>query len=268
MTNREIRSKAYGLFRTRYREMLPAMAIIQLINFLPQMASALLQTGVASTAAVYALQVVLAPVTAYGLARYLLKIADGDAPDTGLLFAHLMDSGLVLRIWLAALAYNGLTQIYIAGTNLITGNASGGSAGFALALVALILIGMPIFLWLTMRLNLFQYAMVLDPNGRPGEWLTVSWRAMRHNVWRWFRLMLSLMWPLILILAIQIPLATQIRLMRESGAVSLDSVAAKLLPPLLASLLTIFFWALPMLGVAVFGRDLLEGRAKSACVGK
>jgi hypothetical protein len=84
MTNKQIRTQAWALFRANYGKMLPAVAIVQFFTFLPLLIYALFPVIGACVYSVSQLGTILvAPIAQCGAAAYALDILDGSRAQDG-----------------------------------------------------------------------------------------------------------------------------------------------------------------------------------------
>jgi hypothetical protein len=268
MSNKQIRKRAWELFRTNYRGILAGMALVEFFMLLPSFVFSFLAPGSAYLSLISLfVQMLLAPITMVGAASFSLSILGGAPPSLGVLFSHIKDFKRIRKMWIAAPVFycSVLLMLLLLLASFLVGIPGflakipiGINLPLLLALViALCLVG----LWLTLRIGLLAYAMAKEPEAPLSSWLRASWNAMKHNCWRLARLVLALFFPPIVL---SIIIQMNIRLMRESGALGSNSTFAVLLTTLITSLIMCFYTGYPQLALAGFADDLLDGKSASA----
>ena len=230
------------------------MALLQLLTFgLGVVTGQTALGGLAETLAVQISMVLFAPVSLCGAAAFSLDILHGGAPKPRLMFTHVRDFRRTVKIWLATLAYYGPVLAFNVTTLMLMTIPSGASESNAakvsifLLLIALVLVLMVFGLWFSLRLGLFCYVVAKNPEAGAGEWLKASWRAMRRNCGRLFRLMFSVFWP-------SVTIGIIISLIAGRGTASGSAIS---LPTLSIMIFQCFYVGYPQLALAGFADDLL-----------
>lgn len=253
--NRQIRKNAWALYKANFLKLLPAMVLLQLLDFLPGMVIGQAALGgLADLLATQLSPMLFAPITMCGAAAFSLHILHGGEPKTYLMFAYARDVLKALKIWLAALIYYVPGLALTVPTLLLLNTPSGSFDSYAAEIsmfyisIALIVVIMVFGIWYSLRFGLFSYAMVKSPDAGAGEWLKTSWRAMNGNCGRQFRLTLSVFWPTFVIRLIIALIAGR----------SVTSGSILNLPTLSIMIFQCFYMGFPLLAQAGFADDLLE----------
>ena len=201
MSNREIRARAWELCRTDFWKILSASVFVSVVTTVCMSVGMLLGSlGVMMAAAA---MLILMPVLEAGMVQFTGNLWNDRYASIATLFTHTDKVGRIWGIMLQTLLLELVIMLPVMGLlGALTLLADSASAAVMVAGSVMAIAMVIAMFWLTIRLSLPLFAMVLNPFARASECIRISWNATRGNVRRIFCHMFILALPLIIMEAL------------------------------------------------------------------
>lgn len=201
MSNREIRARAWELCRTDFWKILSASVFVSVVTTVCMSVGMLLGSlGVMMAAAA---MLILMPVLEAGMVQFTGNLWNDRYASIATLFTHTDKVGRIWGIMLQTLLLELVIMLPVMGLlGVLTFLADSASATVMVAGIVMAIAMVIAMFWLTIRLSLPLFAMVLNPFARASECIRISWNATRGNVRRIFCHMFILALPLIIMEAL------------------------------------------------------------------
>ena len=201
MSNREIRARAWELCRTDFWKILSASVFVSVVTTVCMSVGMLLGSlGVMMAAAA---MLILMPVLEAGMVQFTGNLWNDRYASIATLFTHTDKVGRIWGIMLQTLLLELVIMLPVMGLlGALTFLADSASAAVMVAGIVMAIAMVIAMFWLTIRLSLPLFAMVLNPFARASECIRISWNATRGNVRRIFCHMFILALPLIIMEAL------------------------------------------------------------------
>ena len=201
MSNREIRARAWELCRTDFWKILSASVFVSVVTTVCMSVGMLLGSlGVMMAAAA---MLILMPVLEAGMVQFTGNLWNDRYASIATLFTHTDKVGRIWGIMLQTLLLELVIMLPVMGLlGALTLLADSASAAVMVAGIVMAIAMVIAMFWLTIRLSLPLFAMVLNPFARASECIRISWNATRGNARRIFCHMFILALPLIIMEAL------------------------------------------------------------------
>lgn len=201
MSNREIRARAWELCRTDFWKILSASVFVSVVTTVCMSVGMLLGSlGVMMAAAA---MLILMPVLEAGMVQFTGNLWNDRYASIATLFTHTDKVGRIWGIMLQTLLLELVIMLPVMGLlGVLTFLADSASAAVMVAGIVMAIAMVIAMFWLTIRLSLPLFAMVLNPFARASECIRISWNATRGNARRIFCHMFILALPLIIMEAL------------------------------------------------------------------
>lgn len=201
MSNREIRARAWELCRTDFWKILGASVFVSVVTTVCMSIGMLL--GSLGVMMAVAAMLILMPVLEAGMVQFTGNLWNDRYAGIATLFTHTDKVGRIWGIMLQTLLLELVIMLPVMGLlgvlTLLAGSASAAVMVVSIVVAIVMIVAM---IWLTIRLSLPLFAMVLNPFARASECIRISWNATRGNVRRIFCHMFILALPLIIMEAL------------------------------------------------------------------
>lgn len=201
MSNREIRARAWELCRTDFWKILSASVFVSVVTTVCMSVGMLLGSlGVMMAAAA---MLILMPVLEAGMVQFTGNLWNDRYASIATLFTHTDKVGRIWGIMLQTLLLELVIMLPVMGLlGVLTLLADSASATVMVVSIIVAIVMIVAMFWLTIRLSLPLFAMVLNPFARASECIRISWNATRGNARRIFCHMFILALPLIIMEAL------------------------------------------------------------------
>ena len=197
MSNREIRARAWELCKADFWKILGASMFISVVTTLCMSVGMLL--GALGILMAVAAMLILMPVLEAGMVQFTGDLWNGRYAGIATLFTHTDKVGRIWGIMIQTFLLELVIILPIMGLlGVLTLLADSASAAVMVVSIIAAIAMVVTMIWLSIRLSLPVFAMVLNPFAKASECIRISWNVTRGNVLRIFCHMFILALPMII----------------------------------------------------------------------
>ena len=200
MSNREIRARAWALCRADFWKILGASVFVSVVTTLCMSVGMLL--GMMGILMAVAAMLILMPVLEAGMVQFTGNLWNDRFASISTLFTHTDKVGRIWGIMIQTFLLELALILPFMGVIGILTLLGGNSVAIMIIYVAVAVVMIVAMFWLSIRLSLPVFAMVLNPFSKASECIRISWNVTRGNVRRIFCHMFILSLPLIIMEAL------------------------------------------------------------------
>ncbi|HPJ01244.1 MAG TPA: hypothetical protein PKU80_00185 [Candidatus Limiplasma sp.] len=208
MTNAMLRKQAWKAYCENRGQLWIVFALTTVLNFgWGAIQRFLLPSNALVSLVGHLYGLAILPITVFGMIHVLLRLVQGKSIKASMIFDTFKAPFHLLKLYAAGVVT--LFPIILLAISNLTGMPAitTGLGLIVYLVIALCLIFL--YIWFSLRMFLFTYLVVLDPEESLRAQIKISFRTMKKRLWRLIWFSITITFPLILLLVLIISLTIQ-----------------------------------------------------------